>query len=178
MSNLLFLFPEVVAAVEGVGVVLHLGLTPEELLRHGIELIVRQSRRSYDEQVLQQLRGVDLGNHIVLREHPLAIVELGVFLIDAHVVNPVDVALLWHIEVDLAHMQRRVGQYIQFAAETEVLLVGGDELQMVAFILVDVGRVLDVEMIEGNRRKWPLSRWGRQTGIATAGCSRRRCRRR
>ena len=62
--------------------------------------------------------------------------------------HEVDVGRLRQRKGASLHVQRRVGENVQLASETEVLLVVGDKLQMITEVAVHVYRVLDVESVE------------------------------
>ena len=68
----------------------YLCLALEEHLRQRVEGVIGDSGVAHHKQVLQQLVHVHLCYHIILGEHPLAIVELGIFLLNLHVLHPVD----------------------------------------------------------------------------------------
>ena len=135
-----------------------LRLALEELLRQGIEGIIGDSRVSHHQQVLQELVDVQFGYHIVFREHPLAVVELGVLLFNLHVSNPVYIAVVRHVEVTFLYVQAAVGKHIEFASESEVLAVGWDKLQMVAEVSFYIHRIFYVIMVEADGsladRRW------------------------
>ena len=101
---------------------------------------------------------MQFGYHIVFREHPLAVVELGVLLFNLHVSNPVYIAVVRHVEVTFLYVQAAVGKHIELASESEVLAVGWDKLQMVAQVSFHIHRIFDVVMVEADGcsadRRW------------------------
>ena len=142
--------PVSLIAVHRIHIVPDLRLALEELLRQGIEGIIGDSRVSHHQQVLKELVNVQFGYHIVFREHPLAVVELGVLLFNLHVSNPVYIAVVRHVEVTFLHVQAAVGKHIEFTSESEVLAVGWDKLQMVAQVSFHIHRIFDVVMVEAD----------------------------
>ena len=85
-------------------------------------------------------------------QHPLAVVQLRELLLDAHGFHPVDIALLGDIEHTLLHVERGVLQDVEVASETEVLLVGGIETEVIATVARHLHRVLYIEMVETDGR--------------------------
>ena len=62
--------------------------------------------------------------------------------------HEVDVGCLRQRKGASLHVQRRVGENVQIASETEVLLVVGDKLKVITEVAVHVDRVLNVESVE------------------------------
>ena len=137
-------------SVHGIHIVPYLRLTLEEHLRQRIEGIVGESRIAHHQQVLQQLIHVHLCYHIVLGEYPLAIVELGIFLLYLHILHPVHVGIVRHIEITFLHVQTAVGKHIELATEAEVLTVGWDKLQVIAQVALHIHRVFYIIMVEAD----------------------------
>ena len=91
-----------------------------------------------------------LSHHIVLGEHPLAIVQAGVLLLYLHVLDPVHIRIVRHVEITFLHMEGAVGKHVEFATEAEVLGVGRDKLQVIAQVAVHIHRILHIIMVEGD----------------------------
>ena len=113
-----------------------------------VEPIVAHSRGPYHQCLAQELGERHFHKHIVNGEHPLAIGQLRVFLPHLQIIHKVHIAALGNGEIAPFHVQRRVGQHVYLPAETEVLLVVGHELQMIAQVAVHVDGILNVETIE------------------------------
>ena len=149
-THLSVLVPISLISVHSIHIVPYLRLTLEEHLRQRVEGIVGETRVTYHQQILQQLVHVHLCYHIVLGEYPLAIVELGIFLLYLHILHPVYVRIVRHIEITFLHVQTAVGKHIKLATETEVLAVGRDKLKVIAQITLHIHRVFYIIMIEAD----------------------------
>ena len=138
----------------------HFSLALEKYLGQFVEGIVGKSGVAHHEQVLQHLVGMYFRHHIILGKHPFTIVQTCEFLLYLHILHPVHVAVVRHIEIAFLDMQRTVGCHIQFATETEVLRVGRNKLQMIAEVALHIDRVLYIIMIKGNSRSADRRREG------------------
>ena len=65
-----------------------------------------------------------------------------------HVFDEIHVGALWQCQVASLHVERGVGKDEKFASETEILLVVGDELKVIAEVAIDENGVFDVEAVE------------------------------
>ena len=88
--HLSVLVPVGLISVHRIHIMPYLRLALEEHLRQRVEGVIGDSGVAHHQQILQQLVHVHLCYHIILGEHPLAIVELGVFLLYLHILHPVD----------------------------------------------------------------------------------------
>ena len=102
--NLPVLVPEIVVAHHRVGL-LHLArLALEELLGQLVECIVAQPRGAYHDGLGQEVGQLQLGHHVVLREHPRAVGQLGELLEHAQVLDEVHVAALGYGKLAAFHL--------------------------------------------------------------------------
>ena len=130
--NSTVLLPESLVAHHGIGLSPFSCLSLEQFLRNLIEGIIAQTGCSHHYRFRKELRERQLHEHVINRQRPLAVRQLSIFLNYLQIVHEIDITFLWYREVAFLHMQRRVGNYEDFATETEVLLVVGQELQMIA----------------------------------------------
>ncbi len=144
------LVPKGFVAHHGVGVASLLGLALEELLGQRVEGIVGESGGADDDGLGDELRNLQLDDHVVDGERPFAVGQSLVFLLHLQVFDEVHVGTLRDGEVAALHVESGVGDDEELAAESKVLLVVGNELQVVAEVAVDVDGVLDVEAVEGD----------------------------
>ena len=122
----------------------------EQLLRQLVEGVVCVTVVLDDDGLLDELRKGQLGDHIILREYPVAVVEAFELLVDAEVLHPVDRCLLGQCELTAAHMIGGVLEDVDVATESEVHLVVGQEVEMDTRVALDLHRVFDVETVEGD----------------------------
>ena len=150
--HLAVLVPEVVVAHLGVGLGDLRTHAPEELVGQGREGVVRQTRRTADDETPQEADHLQLGGHVVLREHPLAVGQLLVLLQYLHVLDKVDVALVGYGHLAATYVQRGVLQNVEVATETHVVLVVRQEVQVYARVALHLQRVLYVVAVEVDAR--------------------------
>ena len=147
-------FPEVLPegflSHGGIGVDDERHLSLEELLVDGLEGVVALAGGAYGDGFLKEVGECQLGNHVVGGECPLAVVEQGVFLLHPEVFDEVDVGALGERHVAALHVVGGVLQDVKLAAKAEVLLVVGQELEVVARVAVDLDGVDDVVAVEGD----------------------------
>ena len=89
-----------------------------------------------------------LGRHIIGGEHPIARWQLSVFLHNLHIFNKVYVGTFGQRHLTLLYMKSRVGQHIQVATETKVLLVVRNKLEMITQIAIyihGIGNIITIE---------------------------------
>ena len=145
---LAILVPELVATHHGVDI-LHLLLRAlEELLGQLVEGIVGEAGVTDDGKLIEETGQLEFGEHIIDTEHPLTIGQLGELLNHLHVLDKVHITLLGDGHLAALDLPTGVGQDIQVATETEVLLVVGQEVQMVAQIFIHHQRVFDIVAVE------------------------------
>ena len=87
----------------------HLRFTLEEHLRQFVEGVVGEASVSHHKQVLQQFVGMYLCHHIVLSKHPFTIFQTCKLLLYLHILHPVYVTVVRHIEVAFLYMKGAVG---------------------------------------------------------------------
>ena len=147
---LAILVPELIATHHGVHI-LHLFLgTFEQLFGQFVEGIIVDTGVTDDGKLLQEVGQLEFGEHIIHAQHPVAIGQLRELLHHLHVLHEVYIALLRDGHLAALDLPTAVGQDIQVATETKVLLVVGQEVQMVAQVLVHHERVLDIIAVEAN----------------------------
>ena len=145
---LAILIPELVATHHGVDI-LHLLLgTLKQLFGQFVEGIVGDAGVTYHRQFLQEAGHFYLGEHIVDTQHPTAIGQLCELLHYLHILNPVDITLLRDGHLAALYLPAGVGQDIQVATETKVLLVVGQEVKLETQVLIDIQRILDIKAVE------------------------------
>ena len=155
--HLAVLVPELLVAHLGTGLYHLVALVAEEFVGQRLEGIFRQTCGACDEHAAHEREQFQFGGHVVDGLHPLAVRQPLVFLRHLHVLHEVDVALLGNGQLGTTDVECRVVEDEQFAAETHVLLVVGQEVQMDAAVVVDHHRVFDIEAVEidalvGHRR--------------------------
>ena len=144
------LIPELVAAHHGVYILYLLLGALEQLTGQFVEGIVVDAGVTNHRQLLKEAGHLYLGEHIVDTEHPTAIGQLCELLYHLHVLNPVDIALLRDGHLAALYLPTGVGQDIQVATETEVLLVVWQEVKLEAQVLIDIESILDIIAVEAN----------------------------
>ena len=144
------LVPECVVPNHGVGFMPRVGTALEYLVGQFVKSIVTQPRRAYAYHLGCLGYDAQLCHHVIGRQRPVSIGQTGIFLYYLDVVDEVDVTLLGDSHVTLLDMQCRVGEDIQVAPEAEVLLVVGDELQVIAQVAVHIHCVLYIIAVEGD----------------------------
>ena len=144
------LVPELIATHHGVHI-LHLFLrTLKQLFGQFVEGIIVDTGVTDDGKLLQEVGQLEFGKHIIHAQHPVAIRQLRELLHHLHILHEVYIALLRDGHLAALDLPTAVGQDIQVATETKVLLVVGQEVQMVAQVLVNHERVLDIIAVEAN----------------------------
>ena len=83
-----------------------------------------------------------------MRQHPFAVVQLGVSLLYLHALHEVHSRLGRQRQMAALHVERGVLHNPQFAGESEVLLVVGQELQMETRVALHLHRVYDIVAVE------------------------------
>ena len=139
-----------------VGIVLSFGIgvddglveALEELVGNLGELIVRQSRRSDGDALLDEVEEDEFDDHIVDGQHPFARGQLGELLDDFHVLDEVDVGAVGQDDLAALDLIAGVLQDVEVAAESEVLLVVGQEMDVDARVAPYGQGVLDVVAVE------------------------------
>ena len=140
--------PEFVVTHLGIGIIGNLRLALEEPFGNRIEGIVRHAGCPYDYCPLQKVCQFQLGYHIVGRQCPVAIAQLGELLLELHGIHEIHASVGRQLHITLFHVQRTVVQHIQFTTETEVLLIGRHELKTDALVLVYINGIINIEVIE------------------------------
>ena len=113
-----------------------------------VEGIVGEAGGAYHCRLLDKRSEFDFGEHVIYREHPCAVGQLGELLHNLHVLHEVDIALLGDGEFASLHLIRRVGKDVYVATESEVLLVVGQEMEVDALVALHIECVHDIESIE------------------------------
>ena len=142
------LIPERLVAHHGIGIAPLLGLSPEQLLGQGIEGIVTESGGTYHDDLGNKLSNHHFHNHVIHRESPFAIGQACVFLHHLQVFHEVHVTALGYGEITPFHMEGGICDDIQLSTESEILLVVGNELEVVTKVTPHIHRILDIEPIE------------------------------
>ena len=83
-------------------------LTFKQFLRDFLKGIVALSGIADDDESLDKLGEAQLGNHILVGEHPLTVIQLCELLIEAHILQKVHIALLGQCQRATAYMIARV----------------------------------------------------------------------
>ena len=94
------------------------------------EGVAREAVGAYDDGLAEELGELQLGDHVILREHPLAVVELLELLLYAHILHKVDRGLLGQRQLAAAHVVAGVLQDVEVAPESKVHLVVGQEVEV------------------------------------------------
>ena len=94
--HLAVLLPEVLVAHLGIYILLFTALALEQLFGQLVEAIVRQARGTDDDDPLQKRGKLQFANHVVARQHPLAVGQLLKVLFHTQVLDEVDVGTLWY----------------------------------------------------------------------------------
>ena len=118
------------------------------MFRQFVKGIVAQSRGAHHQSLRHKVGYFQLHHHVIHTQRPFSIGQLGVFLRDVEVLNKVHIAAFGDGKFGTLQMQSRVGQNIKFATEAKILLVVGQELQMIAKVVVHIHRVFDVITIK------------------------------
>ena len=147
---LAILIPELVAAHHGVYILYLLLGTLKQLFGQFIEGIVGDAGVTNHRQLLKEAGHLYLGEHIVDTEHPATIGQLCELLYHLHVLNPVDITLLRDGHLAALYLPTRVGQDIQVATETEILLVVWQEMKLETQVLIDIESILDIIAVEAD----------------------------
>ena len=142
------LVPELIATHHRVNILNLLLRAFKQLSGQFIEGIIVDTRVTYHRQFLQEAGHLDLGKHIVDTEHPTAIGQLRELLHYLHILYPVYITLLRNGHLATLNLPTAIGKDIKVATETKVLLVIGQEVKVIAQILVDHQGVLDIITIE------------------------------
>ena len=75
---------------------------------------------------------------------------MGVFLNHVEIFNKIHITLFGERELAFLDMQCGIGEYPQISTKSEVLLVVGQELQMVALVTVHIHRINDIIAVESH----------------------------
>ena len=142
------LIPKAVVTHHGIGFAPRGRLPFKKLFGQFVKGIVAQSRGAHHQSLRHKVGYFQLHHHVIHTQRPFSIGQLGVFLRDVEVLDKVHIAAFGDGKFGTLQMQSRVGQNIKFATEAEILLVVGQELQMIAKVVVHIHRVFDVITIK------------------------------
>ena len=142
--------PESITTHHGIGLAHIFLFAFEELFGQLIESIVCEACVTYDNDFMEETCNLHLHDHVINREYPFAIGQLGKFLIDTKVFYEIDVATPRNGQLATFHLIGRVLQNVDVAAESEVLLVVGKKLQMDATVAIYLDGVLYIESVEAD----------------------------
>ena len=148
--HLSVLCPELVVLHHCVDVFHLFLLALEQLLGQLVEGVVGETCVAYNGKLCQEGGHLQLCEHVINREHPLAVGQLGELLRHLHVLYEIHVRTLGNGHLATLHLIARVGQDVEVATESEVLLVVGQKLQMETKIASHVDGVLNVIAVEGD----------------------------
>ncbi len=105
---------------------------------------------AYHYTFLQKVEQPYLYNHVVGSEHPFAVFQFCELLYYSDIVHEVHVTALGDGKVATFHLIRRVVEYTDVSAETEVLRVVGYKAQTDTSVAVYAESVDDVETVESD----------------------------
>ena len=105
--------PELIVTHHGIDVLYLVTLPFEDTFRYFIKAKIGITcGTSYLERTEQFLQVGKFAEHVIFRQHPFARRKFGKHLIDNHVVDEVDIALLRQIHDTFLHSIGRIGQYV------------------------------------------------------------------
>ena len=149
--HLAVLIPKSLVAHLGIGLGDLVLLAAEYLVGHFVEGILRETGDAGDEGAgAEKLEELELGHHVVLGEHPLAVGQFLIFLRHLQILHEVDVALLGDGELAAAQVERGVLEDIEVAAEAHVLHVVGQKGEMDATVHADGQCVFYIKAVEAD----------------------------
>ena len=142
------LIPKAVVTHHGIGFAPRGRFPFKKLFGQFVKGIVAQSRGAHHQSLRHKIGYFQFHHHVIHTQCPFPIGQLGVFLRDAEVLNEVHIAAFGNRKFGALQVQSRVGQNIKFATEAKILLVIGQELQVIAKVVIHIHRVFDVITIK------------------------------
>ena len=144
------LVPELLVAHLGIGLRHLLCHTLEKLLGNSVERIVCQTGGTGHGGRAHETDQREVGGHVVLRKHPLTVRQLLILLQYLYVLHEINVRLLGDGHHAATHMERRVFQDIEVTAESHIVGIVGQEVEVDARVAFYLQRVLDVVAVEAD----------------------------
>ena len=140
--------PILVALGQHVGLLDDTTLQTEKAGFYLVKLIVAVFGCTLHFQSLNTLHEVKFHGHIVIRQHPVAVRQLGEFLYDIKIFHKVDTCLLRQIHGTFADGIGRVLDHVEVAGEAKVLRILRDECQVDTLLLIHHEGIHQIVFVE------------------------------